>query len=565
MSPKLLKLSQAFKVQKVKMTISQAMVQTFAELSGDYSSLHMNPDFGRKSMYRQNVVHGMLPVLFISALKYPLSKGREGVFSQINANFLKPVFVNDKLQLEVTGDSTDKNKACQAYDFTINQEHSKTVVTRGRFVISYVDSVKQQPQKSSKVKKVQLLTVPLVEQEFSLENIDKGTQNSFKFQIEDASIKLLYQILREGLNKNSRSEIQVKPLCNVNNLLAVSLASTFVGMCIPGRNATFMDFKIDFHDRLHLSRQYTFTGKVDFKSNSTSILKESMVIYDGKTDQTMGKGNISVKVNEPPIQMPSINSLKNENMDLQLKNKVVLITGASRGLGETTAKLFALHGAKVILNYLSGKKDAERIVQEIKTFGAQAIAVKANVADQLQVKKMVKEAVKAFGSIDVLVNNAIRDAYPISFNELAWEDIQKDIDVTIKGAFNCCQAVLPLMVENQGGKIINMATIYTEYPPAGQTKYVLTKSAIVGLTRSLAVEYAAKNIQVNMVVPSIVETDLSKGVPKAYLEAMKSATPMKRLAQAADVARAIIYLSSAMSNFTTGQKIMVTGGSAPFL
>lgn len=252
-------------------------------------------------------------------------------------------------------------------------------------------------------------------------------------------------------------------------------------------------------------------------------------------------------------------------MDLGLKNRVALVSGASRGIGETTAKLFSLYGCKVAVNYFKGKKDAERVVSEINRAGAEAIAVQADVSDRQQVKKMVAFIHKKLGGIDILVNNAVRDFYPKAFMELSWEDFQDEIDVSLKGAFNCSQEVLPLMIRNKEGRIINVTTVATDNPPPNQAKYVAAKSALVGLTRSLAVEMANFNIRVNMVSPSLVETDLTKHIPKMFLDGTKNDTPLKRNAEALDVAKAVIFLASNLSGYTTGQKIMVTGGSPPFL
>jgi 3-oxoacyl-[acyl-carrier protein] reductase len=170
-----------------------------------------------------------------------------------------------------------------------------------------------------------------------------------------------------------------------------------------------------------------------------------------------------------------------------------------------------------------------------------------------------------YDTVHILVNNAVADAYPIPFMELTWDHLQRDLDVTLKGAFNCCQEVLPLMQRNGGGKIINLSSVFTDTPPPLQTKYVVSKSALTGLTRSLAVEFAPHHIQVNLVQASIVETDLSKHVPKIFLSGMKHDTPMKRHASTSDVAKAVVFLASALSSFTTGQRILVTGGNPPFL
>jgi 3-oxoacyl-[acyl-carrier protein] reductase len=163
------------------------------------------------------------------------------------------------------------------------------------------------------------------------------------------------------------------------------------------------------------------------------------------------------------------------------------------------------------------------------------------------------------------VNNAARDYRPIPFLKLTWEEIQKDLDVIAKGAFLCCREVIPLMLERGAGKIVNISSLATEVPPPDQAKYVMAKSALVGLTRSLAVEFAARNIQVNMVVPNFVETDFVAHVQEGFRKRIAEDIPMKRLASAHDVAQAVVFLSSAYASFTTGQKIMVTGGAAPLL
>lgn len=257
--------------------------------------------------------------------------------------------------------------------------------------------------------------------------------------------------------------------------------------------------------------------------------------------------------------------LKASALDSGLKDKVVLITGASRGVGETTAKLFGLLGAKVIVNYYRGAEDAARIVSEIQAEGGDAVAAPADVARPDEVSSLVRLGVEKYGTIHILVNNAVRDYRPIPFLNLTWDEIQRDLDVVGKGAFLCCQHVIPLMLAQGEGKIINISSVAVDNPPVDQTKYVMAKSALVGLTRSLSVEYAARNIQVNLVVPNFVETDLVAHIPDGFRRKIARDTPMQRLASPIEVAQAVVFLASSSSSFTTGQKIMVTGGGAPYL
>jgi 3-oxoacyl-[acyl-carrier protein] reductase len=178
---------------------------------------------------------------------------------------------------------------------------------------------------------------------------------------------------------------------------------------------------------------------------------------------------------------------------------------------------------------------------------------------------MVQEISSAIGPIGVLVNNAAGNFLPADFLDLSWDEIQRDIDVIIRGAFNCCQAVLPSMMANKSGRIINISTTATDVPPQGQTKYVIAKSGLTGLTRSLAVEYAPHDVLVNMVVPSLVRTDLTRHMSPITLEQLQFETPMARHATPLDVARAVVYLASSLASFTTGERILVTGGNPPLL
>jgi 3-oxoacyl-[acyl-carrier protein] reductase len=270
-------------------------------------------------------------------------------------------------------------------------------------------------------------------------------------------------------------------------------------------------------------------------------------------------------MNQPLRLMPGIKDIKASAMEMGLKDKVVLITGSSRGIGETIAKLLALYGAWIIVNFHRGKDDADRIVQEIQAEGGNAIAIQADVTRIEQVRRMVAEAKNRYGVIHVLVNNAVRDFRPIPFLNLTWDEIQLDLDVIAKGAFHCCRKVIPLMLEAGGGKIINIASVAVDNPPPDQAKYVLAKSALVGLTRSLSVEFAARNIQVNLVVPSFVDTDLVSHIQEGFRKKIAQDSPMQRHASPVEVAQAVLFLASSHASFTTGQKIMVTGGGAPFL
>jgi len=553
----------------VEFRVTDSMVERFAELTGDRSSLHTNQAFAERSAYRRKVVHGMLPVTFITALSPNLPGEPRWSVVKLSARFLKPSFVNDRLSLSVTIPTSEAPSDVKEVEFAFKNLESGAIVTTGRATFS---SQRMAGEEAAPVLGGRqtggscLVNDKLSEQAIQFEQIKKGQGASFQFQVTVASLESFLDLIAEGLASHGSRSAPTSNAAHETNVMAACLVSTFAGMCLPGKYATLMECSVAFARPIRLNKTYTLTGTVQHVSRATSVLSETLLIQD--SDNEMGvcaTGKVSVKVNEPATVGPSMDWLRQHEFDLRLKNQVVLITGGSRGIGETTAKLFALYGAKVVVNYRQSQQDAERVVEQITSAGGEAIAVQADVTDRGQVRQMMTAIQARYETVHILVNNAVADAYPIPFMELTWDHLQRDLDVTLKGAFNCCQEVLPLMQRNGGGKIINLSSVFTDNPPPLQTKYVVSKSALTGLTRSLAVEFAPHHIQVNLVQASIVETDLSKHVPKIFLSGMKHDTPMKRHASTGDVAKAVVFLASALSSFTTGQRILVTGGNPPFL
>lgn len=550
--------------EEIVFFISAEILDKFAHLTGDHSSLHTRPDYNRRSIYRETVVHGMLPIMFISALTIFRINHMSTILREINTKFLKPVFINDQLCLRIEILSIDDLSKIIKTRFEIQKQPANIQVTVGLLTISFEEySIIDDSLPINK--KMSIISKKLSQDKnIEISDVNVNDEDGFNFNIYQSQIIELNKIIMLGFN----SEIEKKLHNNFVNyitvhLLTLSVLSTFVGMYRPGRSATFLDFSINFERTILLNKEYTLKSVVKFVSISTHSIVENFTIQNNNI--TFANGKIKSRFNEPLRKMPSIIALRETGLDLELKNKVVLITGSSRGIGETTAKLFSLYGSNVAINYFIGKNDAISVMNEILNNGGIAKVYQADVANREQVINMVNSIQKEFGHINILVNNAVRNAIPINFLDLSWADIQKDIDVTLQGAFNCCQAVIPGMILSGGGKIININTLFSETPPSGHFKYAVSKSCLTGLTRSLAVEMAEYNIQVNMVSPSMVETDLSAGLPSFLSTSTPHETPMKRLCSPLDVARAVIFLASSQSSYTTGQKIMVTGGLPPFL
>lgn len=243
---------------------------------------------------------------------------------------------------------------------------------------------------------------------------------------------------------------------------------------------------------------------------------------------------------------------------MRLKNKVAIITGAANGIGLAAAKTFAREGAKVAMadfDEATGTQRAAELAEE----GFEAAFFQVNVADRSSVDALVQNVLSQFGKIDILVNNAgiTRDGM---LHKLAAEDFQKVVDVNLTGVFNCAQAVVPAMVQQGSGKIINTSSVSGVYGNVGQTNYAATKAGVVGMTKTWAKELGRKGINVNAVAPGFIETGMTAKVPEKVLDQMKMMVPLGRLGLPEDIANAYLYLASDESNYVNGTTLHVDGG-----
>lgn len=251
----------------------------------------------------------------------------------------------------------------------------------------------------------------------------------------------------------------------------------------------------------------------------------------------------------------------------KLTGKVAFITGASNGIGKGIAKVYAKHGAKLILADIS-----EKIIdtaEELKKEGFEAVGILADVCDIEQIKKAVEAGKKTYGKIDVLVANAGVCKLG-NFLEMNDKDRDFHIDVNIKGAWNTVKAVLPEMCSNKYGNIVITSSVTGDMvADPGETAYALSKAALVGFTKSLAVEFAAQNIRVNAICPGYVRTPMAESIakqsdntdPESVLTEMAKAIPMKRLAYPEEVGELAAFLGSDESSYMTGTQSVIDGGS----
>lgn len=240
--------------------------------------------------------------------------------------------------------------------------------------------------------------------------------------------------------------------------------------------------------------------------------------------------------------------------------KTALITGAARGIGKEIAIKLAKEGYDVAINYRTMNDELEMLKSDIeKDYSVKCALVKADVSSFEDAEKMVKDTVEALGKIDVLVNNAgiTKDGL---FMRMSKEDFEKVVDINLMGTFNVTRNVIPLMIKQRSGRVINISSVVGVAGNAGQTNYSASKAGIIGFTKSLAREVASRNILVNAVAPGFIATDMTSVLTDTQKENINTQIPLKRMGTAEDVANLVKFLASEDASYITGQVINVDGG-----
>ena len=246
-------------------------------------------------------------------------------------------------------------------------------------------------------------------------------------------------------------------------------------------------------------------------------------------------------------------------MDLNLREKVVLVTGAGSGIGEQTALLFAEEGSEVIVSDIVADR-ANKVADEIKVKGGKAVAIAANVAIYSQVRKMIEDALQSFDKIDILVNGAgIYNAKPIQ--EMTEKDFDEVINVDLKGVYNCTRAVVDCMINRHYGRIVSISSIAGIVGSvANVSHYAAAKAGVIGFTKSVARELGKYNITVNAVAPGPVDTQLLGSLRATLIERVVKVSPITRLAEPREIANVIVFLASDAASYVTGTVVTVDGG-----
>ena len=241
-------------------------------------------------------------------------------------------------------------------------------------------------------------------------------------------------------------------------------------------------------------------------------------------------------------------------------NKVALITGGSRGIGEKIAERFAQAGYNLIINYVSNIENVEELETKIKgNANIEILFIQSDVTSFESCENMVNEAIKKFGHIDVLVNNAgiTKDTLLMRMKE---EDFDKVINVNLKGTFNMTKNVISYMMKKRSGRIVNISSVVGVSGNSGQANYAASKAGIIGFTKSVAKELASRNILANAVAPGFIETDMTDVLSESVKESIYSQIPLKKMGKPEEVANAVYFLGSDENTYITGQVLNVDGG-----
>lgn len=355
------------------------------------------------------------------------------------------------------------------------------------------------------------------------------------------------------LDKNYAAKTSFKkPVAH--GMLSASFISTIIGTELPGDGSLWFSQNIDFLSPVREGDLLTIIAKVLNKDDRNHVVEMSTNIFNQNKEQVI-KGSAKVKVIE------EIEDSNNKKTSKKKSIKTALIIGATGGIGSQTSLKLASMGYNIIIHYFRNKERAIDLRKKVKEFGVETFIYSADINVREDVNSLFSSIKNRVSNLDLLINcGTIRLPY-ISFENLEWFELQKNLDINIKANFYLTKNILPIFKSHNKGKIIFLTTISTESsPPAEMLAYVTAKSALNGFAKSLAIELSKFNITVNMVSPGMTNTDLISNVSDKYRMITAAKTPLKRIASTQDVASAIAFLASDGADYITGETIRVNGG-----
>lgn len=339
----------------------------------------------------------------------------------------------------------------------------------------------------------------------------------------------------------------------VHGMLGASFLSTLIGTKLPGPGALWVSQSFDFRLPVRVGDALTVSAKV-LRKHARDRLLELETVITNQHNQVVLHGQGKVKLLDPPkLQQAS---------DARVP-RVALITGGAGGIGRAIAKRLAADGHAVVIGYHESRERAQALVRELSAQNAPALAVRADLSRDGGAMELHTAACAAYGGVSVLVNGASPRIVPKSIDELRWGDVSQQLDVQVRAALAMVQACKPGMVAARHGRIINITSQALDAEPvAGWTAYALAKGCLAVFTRYLAAELGPSGITVNAVSPGMTDTTFISSVSEKQQLIAARKTPLRRLADPADIAAAVAYLASEGAAYVTGQTLRVNGGGA---
>jgi len=341
----------------------------------------------------------------------------------------------------------------------------------------------------------------------------------------------------------------------VHGMLGASFISTVIGTKIPGDGALWYSQSLEFLIPVKTGDRITVIAEVVKKIDSENIVELKTEIYN-QNRQIVTRGFAKVKVLEPEVK----ETKTVQYTEPEKQPKVAMIIGGTGVIGSAACMQLAKDGFDLIIHYHQNKRRASEIKDEVLKLKRKAIIIKADILNDAEIADVVSHGIRTFGKIDVAVNCAAVEIPNIKIQDLLWEDFKKQIDLHIRTTFTIIKNLLPGMVEQGYGKIINIGSLLVDKPNSDIAHYITAKAALSGLTKAMALELAPKGIRVNLITPSIIESELTVNIPQKVKLLAAAQTPLRRLAKGNDVAGVISFLACEKSDFLTGENIRVNGG-----
>jgi 3-oxoacyl-[acyl-carrier protein] reductase len=337
----------------------------------------------------------------------------------------------------------------------------------------------------------------------------------------------------------------------VHGMIGASFISTLIGTKLPGDGALWYSQTLDFLRPVRVGDTISVEAIVINKIDKSNAIELKIEIFN-QFRQIVTSGISKVKV----IEVETKAKVKEER---EIK-KTVLLIGASGGIGSATALKLAQEGFDLILHYNTNKDVVDKIQNDVIKLGSKAIVVKANLLIPEDISKLIHTVKSTFDSISGFVNCSSISIPTIKFENLEWNILQSHFEINVKSTFYILKALLPIFKSQKYGKIVLLTSQSIETPSTDWVHYITAKSALNGFVKSLAIEYGQYGININMISPSLIDTNLTSEIPKKIKLYTEAKTPLRRLCHPVDISEAIFFLLSDKSSFITGETLRINGG-----